>query len=150
MHLTQRGKRRLYLITAIFSLLAMTVVALFVYRDIHREQLALKARARGLEAYRQGSYETALNELQYPFSRNRSDLDVLLALADSQTKIVDINNRHLARAAGLYSEVLSLNPDNLDALEALLWIYGRIGYRVEAVGVIERILSVDPNHIEAL
>ncbi|MCZ6834172.1 MAG: tetratricopeptide repeat protein [Planctomycetota bacterium] len=150
MHLTQRGKRRIIILITGLVIVAIALGGVYAFRDVYRTRLAAKSRDAGMTAYQEGDYATALMKLNYPLQRNPDDLEALLAFADCRLKIIEVNNRHIRQAEARFRDVLQLDQDNLVALEQLLWIYGRLENRLEAMDVVDHILRVNPDHIDAL
>jgi tetratricopeptide (TPR) repeat protein len=149
MRLTGRGKRRLLIVLAIAAVPMLGGVAFVGMRDVYRSRLVIQSRQNGLEAYRSGDYQKAMSELGYALSRNPDDAECLLAIADSRSRVFDVNSRHLIAAARIYHAVLKIDQSNLEALNRLLELYKRLGYRAEMIGIADRILAVAPDHSQA-
>jgi len=148
--LTHRGKRRLVIVSAVAVALVATLVSLWMFRNVYRSHLADEACVVGLEAYARGDYETALAELSYCLSHNKENVEALLAFADTRSRISEVNNRHLRSAVGFYEAVLKLDSQNIQALDAQLQLFRRLGFRLELGSVADRILSIDMDNIAAL
>lgn len=150
MRLTHRGKRRLIIVSVVSVALVATLASLWMFRNVYRSRLADEACAVGLEAYARGDYETALAELSYCLSYNKENVESLLAFADTRSRISEVNSRHLKSAVRYYEAVLKLEPLNIQALDAQLHLYRRLGRRLELGLVADRILSINSDHISAL
>ena len=71
-------------------------LAIFVgFRDVYRARLASACREEGLAAYKDGDYKTAMEKLGYALSREKNDLEGLLAFAGSRSRVEELNNRIL-------------------------------------------------------
>lgn len=148
--LTSRGKRRLVIVSVVVVVLMATLTSLWMFRSVYSLRLADQACATGLDAYARGDYDTALVDLSYGLASNKENIEALLAFADTRSRIVEVNNRHIISAIGLYKEVLKLEPDNIQALNAQLQLYLQLGRWFELVAVADRILVLEENNIEAL
>ena len=149
MRMSKRGRKRLILLVAALMVAGAGVATFVGYRHFRRDALVVESRTEGLEAYERGAYEEALPKLSYVIARNKQDLDALLAFADARKRIPQENNRHLHGAIAHYRAAIGIEPENIEALEGLLELYPRVGYRLEATDVADRIIEVDPEHIEA-
>ncbi|MCA8943215.1 MAG: hypothetical protein KDB80_11700, partial [Planctomycetes bacterium] len=104
--------------------------AVYGAREVYRNRLAERSRADGLAAYVERDYETAMPLLSYAVTRDRNDLEVLRALADSRAHVPEPGNRHLQSAAAMYRAVLDRDSTDLGALEALVDVFGQLQYHV--------------------
>ena len=102
-----------------------------------------------MEAYGEGDYETALGRLSYYLTYRKRDVEILLAFADARSKVPSVNNGHLREAVQRYQAVLRMHSENREALEHLLVLYRRLGHRVEGSDVADRIIALEPDHIDA-
>ncbi len=150
MRLTTRGSRRLFVLLVVVVSIATAAVAFWAFRDVYRSKLARQSRETGMAAYERGEYDTALGELSYALSRNSDDIEALLAFADSRSRVVEVNRRHIVSAVRYYETVLKLEPKNLEALVGILRLERRLGYLLELDTIADRILALNPDHIEAL
>ena len=150
MRFSRRATRRLILVGATLVLAVTAISAWRVVRRLQVHRLATEARAEGMMAYDGGDYEAALPKLSYYLSRHKDDVVVLRAFAEARSKVPKPNGRHLTEATALYGAALGLDADNLEALAHLLDLQRRLGRRVESLGIADRILALDPNHVEAL
>ena len=150
MRLTKRGSRRLFVLLVVVASIATAAVGFWAFRDVYRSKLARESRETGIAAYERGEYDTALAELSYTLSRNSDDIEALLAFADSRSRVVEVNRRHIVSAVRYYETVLKLEPENLEALVGVLRLERRLGYLLELDTIADRILALNPDHIEAL
>lgn len=147
---TIRRKRRLIAAGAVLAFLVVAAGTLYLIRDSVREQRSLQSREAGLAAHQEGNYAEALEQLSYFLRRNREDVQVLLAFADSRAKVFAPNNRHLATAVQVYNLALSVDPENEIALGGLLHLYERLGRQVEWMDTADRLLAKNPENVDAL
>ena len=150
MRLSRRAKRRLAVLLAVTVLAGGGLVSWRFVRRAQARRLTVEARVEGFAAFRGGDYKTSLSRLGYYLRRHGSDLEALLAYADSHSKVPGKGTRHLVESARFYAEVLRVAPENQDALDRLLELYPRLGWRTEWMTIADRILVLDPNHVEAL
>jgi len=149
MRMTKRGRRRLLVLFAIVAVLVGGVYAYKSLRAVSRARVAEQSREQGMALYEQGEYEKAMPLLSSAVARDKKDLEALLAFGDCRTRISTPNGRHLKEGVAIYRQALSLDPDNLEALEHLLELYHRVGYRVEGIEIADRILERRPEHVDA-
>ena len=150
MRLTTRGSRRLVVLLVVVASIATAAVAFWAFRDFYRSKLARQSRETGIAAYERGEYDAALAELSYALAQNSDDVEALLAFADSRSRVVEVNRRHILSAVRYYETVLKLQPENLEALVGILRLERRLGYLFELDTIADRILVLNPDHIEAL
>lgn len=150
MKLSKRGKRRILIVCGIAAVLVVGLVTLVLVRGTAQDHRIADAREEGLAAHAAGDYETALRLLSVYLSSNRTDVEALVAFADTRSKIPVENNRHVLEAIGLFHAALEREPDNFKAMSGLLHMYERTRRRVELRELAERMLSIEPNDIDAL
>ena len=121
-----------------------------VVRRAQAHRLTTQARIDGLAAFQEGDYETVLSKLGFYLRGQGDDVEVLLAFADSRAKVPTQGTKHLVESARFYTAVLRLEPDNQEGMQRLLDLHRRLGMRTEWISIADRILALDPNHVEAL
>ncbi|MEE9129651.1 MAG: tetratricopeptide repeat protein [Phycisphaerales bacterium] len=149
MRLSRRAKRRALVLAVVIGVGVCGIWGWRVIRTAQIERLVTEARIQGMEAYSDGHYETALGRLSYYLTYRKRDLEVLLAFADARSKVPSVNNGHLREAVQRYQAVLRVHSENREALEHLLVLYRRFGHRVEGADVADRIIALEPEHIDA-
>jgi len=151
MHLSHRARRRLIVLLIVMVGAAAAIVTVRSLREAQSVRLVEQKRAAGLRAYDAGDYDEALSDLSFTLSRNKDDLEVLLAFADTRANVPNSDHRHLAEAMGLYKRALQLDPGNATALSRLLEIsrHPSVGDVHEAGRVALRIIEHDPDHVQA-
>jgi predicted Zn-dependent protease len=149
MRLTSRGKRRILVICVISAIAVVVVIAFVSLRGLYRARLVEQSRQEGLTAYRNGDYEETLAKLSYVLSPNSTDMECLLAFADSRSRVPEVNNRHLTTAVAYYNSALKVDSKNFEALSKLLELYSRMHYRAEMGDVADRIVALQPDHVDA-
>lgn len=149
MRLTSRGKRRILVICVVSAIAAVLLVAFVSLRGMYRARLVDQSRQEGLTAYRSGDYEKTLSKLSYVLSPASTDMECLLAFADSRSRVPEVNNRHLTTAVAYYNSALKVDSKNFEALSKLLELYSRMHYRTEMGEVADRIVALQPDHVDA-
>jgi len=159
--LTRRGRRRLLLLTTVTVVAGAGVTTFNVIRAIQKSRLLDEARAQGLDAYERQDFATALEGDNLPFvvQHDKTDIDVMMAFADARAQQPLPGGRHIMEAIE-YNEFArrllgqSDRPDRGERLvtihERLLELYQYAGLRHEARACAERLLDIDPDHIDAL
>jgi len=148
--LTKKGRKRLLLLCLGCVAIMVLGVGAFAAREWYRDGKARAALDRGMAAYEDGRYRDALPDLGRYFSRYRDDVDAILALADARSKVPEDDGRHLSSARRLYQIALEHEPNNIEAMDALLDLYAHLGMRIEAIDTADRLLRLDENHVDAL
>ena len=149
MRLSRRAKRRALVLAVVIGVGVCGIWGWRVIRNAQIERLVTESRIQGMEAYSDGDYETALGRLSYYLTYRKRDVQVLLAFADARSKVPSVNNGHLREAVQRYQVVLHMHSENREALEHLLVLYRRLGHRVEGSDVADRIIALEPEHIDA-
>ncbi len=149
MRLSRRAKRRALVLTMVIGVGVCGIWGWRVTRNAQIERLVTEARIQGMEAYSDGDYETALGRLSYYLTHRKHDVEVLLAFADARSKVPSVNNGHLREAVQRYQAVLRMHSENREALEHLLVLYHRLRHRIEGSDVADRIIALEPEHIDA-
>jgi len=149
--LTTKTKRRLIVLAVLLVGAACGFLGLRHFRDVQRARLAEDRRDEGMRAYLDGDYETALEPLSFALSREKSDVELLIAFADTRSKIPELNSRHITEAINLYNAALRIEPDNRVALQKLLDLYesARIGEIRDYYDTAVAILKTNPDHLQA-
>jgi tetratricopeptide (TPR) repeat protein len=128
------------------------------YMDARRPELAQETIARALEAD-PNSYEANyvnglfLSTSAYDFLGARDAFQTAQDIAPNLPYIsvelawTEINLQNADRALELLQQVLELNPQNLDALYAISWLYSwAYGDTEQALNYVERCVQVDPEN----
>ncbi len=144
-----RSKRRLILTGSLLgSFVVLAAGGLFARNWYRGEQMAQRRRD-GLIAFANHDYETALPHLSFA-ARDRSDLEVLLSLAECRQAVPEREQRHLKTAASYFRAALTIDKDNLRALRGLLETYIEQGYLAEMPAVTAQILALQPRDVRAI
>lgn len=142
--------RRLIVLASILGVCVATMMIVSVMRNSARKTLTAEARLAGMQAYHDGNYAEAIQHLSYFIARDRSDVEVLMAFAEARSKVPMANNRHLHEAAGIYSVVTDLQPQNIQAHVLRMQMNERLNRRLEWREAAERVLTLDPHNVTAL
>lgn len=143
-----RTKRRLVLSGVVVGSLAAVAVGGLFGRNWYRVAQTEERRREGLELFAKGEFARAMPALSFA-ARDRSDLEVILALAECRMAVPERENRHMLTARGYLNSVLSRDPGNLRALKGLLECYIALGYVAEIPSTARRVLEVDPRSVRA-
>ena len=128
-------------------------------KRVQRERMAEHARAAGLQAYREGSLQNAINELSYYFQQEKDDLEVNLAFADARSRLPLPGGRHLFEAIDLYTrhglELIDrqgggTDQQRFDILKRLLELSAQLGDRERVASTADALLQIDPGMIDAM
>ncbi len=149
MRLSRRAKRRALVLAVVIGVGVCGIWGWRLIRNAQIERLVTEARIQGMEAYSDGDYVTALGRLSYYLTYRKRDVEILLAFADARSKVPTVNNGHLGQAVQRYQAVLRIHAENREALEHLLVLYRRLGHRVEGSEVADRLIALQPEHIDA-
>ncbi len=145
-------KRRL-LIIFVVSLVVLGGVGGFVVLRLNQISSDYqKARSEGMKAFADGKYEDALNQLSTYMKdeKNKTDADVVYAMAVSRSMVPLPNGQHLKTAMDWFNNYLSFRPGEPQGQHKLLEIYARVGWNRETLALADDILKVTPNDLPAL
>ncbi len=149
-------------------MVALVAIALIVaavgFRFIHQAQqqrLVAEARQTGIDAYRRGDLNLALQRFDYFTQHRQDDLEINLLYAEAQSRHPTPGARHLFDAVDRYAlYVLPLLDDlpqtdgvvhqRRDVLGRLLNLYSQIGDRQRVEITADALLKIDPDTIDAL
>ena len=144
-----RSKRRFILTGSIAGSLVVLAAGGLLARGWYRSEQMAQRRRDGLSAFADRDYEAALPHLSFA-ARNRSDLEVLVTLAECRKAVPEREQRHLKTAANYFRAALAIDKDNVRALRGLLETYITQGYLAEIPAVTQQILAIDPRDVRAL
>jgi tetratricopeptide (TPR) repeat protein len=152
MRLSKRARKRLLVALALLVLIIGGVIGLRVFRDAQAVRLTESKREAGMAAYRDGQYDAALHDLSYAVSRRRDDIELLLAFADTRSKLPTANDAHLAEAAVIYDNVLRLEPLHPVALRRLLdlYLHPSVARPADAAVIARRMLEIEADDVDAV
>lgn len=161
MHLSRRGKRRLFVLLILVLIAAFSIYAFTTIRQMNQQRLIAEARAEGLAAYEAGDIDGALRKLSEFFSYEKSDLEVNLVFAEARSRQPMPNSRHLFEAMDLYTthglrlletdeSIENRQAQREEILNRLLRIYGQLGMRLELMQTADELLAIKPDAIDAL
>jgi len=110
---------------AIVLVVAVVVFAgaVFALHRWQRSALAERALPRGEQAYAEGNWDEAADQLGLYLRIHRDDVPVLLKYADAQRKRRPLTGGHLQYAVGAYQSILRLEGSNVDAAKQLVELY---------------------------
>jgi tetratricopeptide (TPR) repeat protein len=138
----------LVLSSAIAGSLVALVATGYGVRGWYREVQVRESRRLGLELYAAGRFAEALQPLSLA-TRDASDIEVLLALADARRSVPSPRLRHLQIANGMFAKAESLDPKNRRAIEGQLGCVVGLGYLDQIPEVASRLLAIDPESVRA-
>ena len=108
MALTKRARRRLVLLAGIGVLLVTGAAALWGIQKSLKNSRATVARTQGLADAANGNWGDALANLSLVVANNKTDLDAILAFAETRSQVPAVNGRHLQSALNLYARAATL------------------------------------------
>ena len=149
--MTTKTKRRLVILAILIVAAGAGYYGLRQFRKAQASRLADERRDEGMAAYLSGDYDTALQPLSYALSKRKDDVELLIAFADTRSKVPDENFRHIVEAVNLYNEALRLDPDNREAMQRLLDLYesARVGEIRDYFDTATALLKLEPDHLQA-
>jgi thioredoxin-like negative regulator of GroEL len=148
--MTKRGIRRLIILIVVLALGAGAIGgALMVRRSMNAEEIA-RAREQGMALYNAGELEAALPLLGKYIGGVKTDPEVLIAYAECRLRVPMPNNGHIPRAIAALRAATELQPENIEAKEALLELYLSVGFFTETNETADAILAIDPTNEIAL
>ena len=150
MALNRRARRRLSLLLVVVILISAIAGIGWLGRQILRDRNAAYAREEGLSLWEAGNYEEALPRLSTAASRNKGDVDLLVAFAETRARVPLPGNRNLLSAIKIYRNALHIQPEHLDALSGLLNLQARAGMISQVIDTARKIRVIDPDNPEPL
>lgn len=150
MALNRRAKKRLGLLLVIVVFLCAIGGVAWLGRQFIRDRNAAYAREEGLSLWEAGDFEKALPRLSSAVSRNQDDVDLLIAFAETRSRVPLPGNRNVITAIGIYRNALHLQPENLDALTGLMYLQIQAGMVAQLTDTAQRIRVLDPDNPEPL
>ncbi len=153
MALRPRQKKRLLIIAAVLVVVAIAGVGAYVWRQASRDAEARDSRVQGIAALEAGEYETALSGLGRFLRRlgeTEATGDDYFKYALAQKEVSSPNNGHLAGAIGMLQRSLEMEPGRREVQQALLDLYLLVGFRSEALDMIDGMLAGAPDDVDLL
>ncbi len=141
--MNRRAKRRLALLVGLIALIALLLLAAMKLSSWNRQRRVVAAKIQGMAAYEKGDYAAALNPLSFALANDRNDLELALALADTRIRNTDDNGKYLFASERYYNFALTLDPDNMTALQALFEIYVITNQPLKALRAAEKLPEDD-------
>ena len=148
--MTRSTKKKLTLLIGVVCGIALLVGGAFFFRQMQRKSKANQGLDKGMVAYEAGDYDAALQPLSEAAKWYQDDLDLILAFAETRQNVPAEGGSHIGSAMRLYNRALSLDPDNKEALEALLYLYGGVGQLNAVADTANTLLEIEPNHVDAI
>jgi tetratricopeptide (TPR) repeat protein len=149
--MTSRVQKRVTLLVAAFVLLVAGVAGAYAIKQAHTRSLMAVWLRDGMEAYKAGDYQKTMDLLGKYAGRDRTNEEVILALADSRRRTpMDDNKSHIVEAIRFARHASNLNPSDLAPREMLLDLYDELGRLSERKQTAESILAIAPTHHKAM
>ncbi len=126
MTIRPKTKRRLLILLIGVALFSVSAAWLYSYRIAVAERKLLQDKQVGLDAYRAGDYQTAIDKLteyiNHEQERNPQGMDpqALLAFANARAKIPTKNEDYIVTAVTTLRRYCALVPDDVHAREHLI------------------------------
>ena len=130
-------------------LLVVAAMVLLVTERLRADMVAMAVLAALILLRIVGPAEALSGFSQY-VGRHKDDVEAVLTFAEIRRRVPKPDYTHLRHAVQLFSHVLDLEPQNLQALEGLLEIYQATSQRIELGDCADRILAIAPGHEQAL
>lgn len=164
MRFSRRAKRRIVVLAAVGAALCGGVVIFRVVHNAQQTRLRIEARETGLAAYKNGDFDTALTKLAYVIQHDKSDPEVLLDFADARARTPMAGAKHILESLGYYKAGVELLQDpsvqvseDFDrearlqsSWSRMLDMYATLGMKFEVRQTAEKVLSHNPNDVNAL
>jgi len=142
--------RRFLILGSVLLALVVAGTGAYFFRESQRARQMTESREEGLRLYAEEKYEQAMPRLSYFTSRDKTDPEVLYALADCRWRIPLENGRHLVSAINFLRPAAELTPGDQKPLTLLLELYTRVGFTTEILDTADRLLALDPGNVDAL
>ena len=149
MAMSRRAKKRLVILVVAAAGLAVAFGGAVTLRKVGRARAVEQARGEGIEALEAGRYFIAADRLGRYVARNRDDGEMVLKFVEARRRAPMANARHLLIAAQYANEAVTLLPGDPRPLEALMSMYGELGFLTEYLETADRLLAIDPENAEA-
>lgn len=157
MTIRPKTKRRLLILLVGAALFSVASAWLYSYRIAVAERRLLADKQVGLDAYRDGDYQTAIDKLteyiNHEQTRNPGDMDpqALLAFANARAKVPTANQDYIVTAVSTLRQYCVLVPDDVHAREQLVEMEAPFpSYTPDALSRAGDILRNNPNDLAAL
>ena len=144
-----RTRRRLILSGSITAATLTLAVSAWLGRGWYRDYQVAEGRRLGMEFCAAGDFRNALPQLSIA-ARNAKDAEVVLALAESRMSVSQSGLRHFKNAAGLFRNVLLLDPSSVRAKQGELECAIGLSRFNEIPEIAGRVLELDPTNVRAL
>ena len=132
MAITIRARKRLILLTALVMMLSVFVTGGWFLRQWIRSSNVESAKVQGMELWKAHDYETALPLLSLAVTYDKKNSELLIALADTRSRVYAPNGKHLTAAMRYYGSVIFSDPENIEALQGLMRVQMEMGRPVIA------------------
>ena len=149
MPINRRVKRRLLLLSVLVVAVVLLLGGAAFFAQWNKERKVQQNYEEGMAAYESGDYVAALPKLSYAVSHRKDDIDLTLAFADTRLRNVDETGQHIKGAVNIYRHILTLDPNNEEAIRALLAIYVGTRSTTDAITLSRRLPENDVEGIRA-
>lgn len=150
MAMSRRAKKRLVFLVIVVGGAAVALGGAVALRNSGRAQAVQDAKVEGLAAFERGDYLAATDLLGRYVSKNRGDGEMVLKFVEARRRTPMANARHLQVAEQYARVAVDALPSDPRPLEALLSLYGEMGFLTEYLETADRLLAVDPDNAEAM
>jgi predicted Zn-dependent protease len=157
MTIRPKTKRRLLILLIGAALLSVAAAWLYSYRIAVAERRLIEDKQIGLDAYRAGDYQTAIDNLteylNHEQKRGPQEMDpqALLAFANARAKIPTKNEDYIVTAVNALRGYCALVPDDVHAREQLIEMESPYSsYTPDALIRANDILRSNPDDLPAL
>ncbi|QDU70975.1 tetratricopeptide repeat protein [Mucisphaera calidilacus] len=150
MAIRSKARRRLLLLLVIAVGGVSVIGGFWAFRKQQAEAALFASRAEGVAAYEDERYFEAMHALGPYVVKHRDDAEALYLYALSRLEVEEGDGvSHLRAGASHLRDVVTLNPENVEAKRRLLELYSMMGYAPEALDLADVLLADFPNDAEA-
>ena len=132
MAITLRARKRLILLTALVMMLSVFITGAWFLRQWIRNNNVESAKIQGLELWEAHEYEDALPLLSLAVTYDKTNTELLVALAETRSRVFAPNGKHLSAAVRYYGSAIFNDPENIEALRGLMRVQMELGTPVIA------------------
>ena len=157
MTIRPKTKRRLLILLTGAALLSVTMAWLYSYRIAIAERKLIQDKQVGIDAYRNGDYQTAIDKLteyiNHEQKRDPQEMDpqALLAFANARAKIPTQNEDYIVTAVTTLRRYCILVPNDVQAREQLVEMEAPYSsYTPDALSRASDLLRTNPDDLPAL
>lgn len=139
--------RRRWLLAATLLLLVAVISGLTWYAGQSARRASESAAKRGIAAFESGRFEEASHQLALAIEHDGMNADLLTKLAISRMELAGDNPQSRDAAIVLLERAIAADPDHNGARRALLLMYVKSGFDLEALEQTQYLLARNPRDV---